>query len=446
MPRTTSLSRRRLLAAGTGLAAGLATGCGAGAGGAPDLDAAAEVPTGDVTLDWWSFRMATADGGDVRETLVRAFSRRHPNIRVNLVEAPANTDITRTTLSTAVASGAPSPDLYMGDVAWPAQFAYNALALPLGSLLPGAFWEGFPDALVRALSFEDEPYAFPFYIDQSYLYYRADLLDKHGLAVPRTWEEVARAATAVRRAGDADMGLVLQGAVYEGLTANVAELVADAGGTVLDPTGGRVTLGGAAGERAFGFLQDALADGVVPAAVATFKEQDSTDAFTGGRAVFLRNWAYVWGVVEGAGSPVAGRVGVMPRPGFDGGGPGGHGCLGGWCNFVNPHAAQPGAAVAFARFCAGEEAQMIIVRDTAYLPALSAARASDEARGSRTPTLALAGEVRLVARPTQSPRYPQVSKALYTRANTVLSGGASAADALAGARADMAAALRGESL
>ncbi|MFR9724314.1 extracellular solute-binding protein [Streptomyces sp. MS19] len=302
MPRTTSLSRRHLLAAGTG--------CGAGAGGAPDLDAA-EVPTGEVTLDWWSFRMATADGGDVRETLVRAFNRRHPDIRVNLVEAPANTDITRTTLSTADASGAPFPDLYMGDVAWPAQFEYNASALPLGSLLPGAFWEGFPGALVRARSFEDEPYAFPFHSDQSYLHYRADLLDKHGLAVPRTWEEVARAATAVRRAGDADAG---------GTVPRLHRRPGDArrpgrrAGVRLPP--GRA--GRRGGPGGGGDVQGAALHRRV------HRRARRLPAQLGVRL----------GVVEGAGSPVAGRVGVMPRPGFDGGGPDGHGCLGGWCDFV----------------------------------------------------------------------------------------------------------------
>src|SRR5690606_11028854 len=153
---------------------------------------------------------------------------------------------------------------------------------------------------------------------------------------------------------DVSVGLALQGAVYEGLTCNVADFVADAGGSILDPTGTRVTFGGAAGRRALEFLAEAVRRGVVPPATATFREQDTADAFTDGQAAFMRNWAYVWDVVNAPDSPVRGRVGVVPRPGFadapDGGA--GHGCLGGWCNFVNPHSPNLGAAVAFARFCA----------------------------------------------------------------------------------------------
>src|SRR5690606_28531089 len=142
-----------------------------------------------------------------------------------------------------------------------------------------------------------------------YLYYRADLLRRHGLAVPATWEELLDAAETIRRAGDVSVGLALQGAVYEGLTCNVAEFVADAGGSILDPTGTRVTFGGAAGRRALEFLAEAVRRGVVPPATATFREQDTADAFTDGQAAFLRNWAYVWDVVNAPDSPVRGRVG-----------------------------------------------------------------------------------------------------------------------------------------
>ncbi|TDC75218.1 extracellular solute-binding protein [Streptomyces hainanensis] len=443
-----ALRRRSLLTAGVGVGVGVAAlaGCGGGRGGAPDLARAAEVPRGEVTVRWWSFPMATGDGRDLRTLLIDAFRRHHPTITVETVDAPAVTDVSRAVLATAVAGGAASPDLYLGDVAWPAQFAHNALALPLDSVVGAGYWDAYPEPLVRAVGHAGDSYAFPFYVDQAYLYYRRDLLDRHGLAVPGSWEELAEAVRVVTRAGDAEYGLAFQGAVYEGLTANVAEFVADAGGAILDEEGTRVTLGGRSGERALTFLRDLVADGVAPRAVGTFREQDSTDAFVGGRALFLRNWAYVWGVVEAPDSPVAGRVGAVPRPGFADGAAAGHGCLGGWCNFVNPHSEQPGAAVAFARFCAEEEAQVIMMRNTSYLPALTAVRAGAEARRSSTPVLAAADEVRLVARPTGTPHYPQVSKALATHVNTLLTGGATPAEALAHARDGIAAALEGTAL
>jgi multiple sugar transport system substrate-binding protein len=444
-PRT--LSRRSLLAAGAGTALGGAalTGCGAGGGG-PDLAAAAGVPREPATIRWWSFEMATHDGGDLRTALVDAFTARWPHLSVEIVDAPAVTDVSRTVLSTALAGGAEVPDVYMGDIVWPAQFGHHALALPLGEVVDDGFWRAYPEQVGHAVSYRDERYAFPFYGDQAYLYYRADLLERHGLDVPRTWEEVAEAALRITRAGDAAYGLLFQGAVYEGLTANVAEFLADAGGGILDGDGTRVTFGGRPAERALGFLREAVDTGVAPSAVSTFREQDTSDAFAAGQAVFLRSWAYVWGIVDAPGSAVAGRVGVTTRPGFDGLPAGGHGCLGGWCNFVNPHSRRLAAAVAFARFCAEEEAQMITMRDTAYLPSLTALRTGAAARRSPTPPLALAGDVTLVPRPTQSPWYPQVSKAVYTHVNTVLNGRATPAEAIDRVREDAAAALDGRSL
>ena len=444
-----TMSRRTLLAAGAAgaAAAGPLAGCaGPATPRGPDLAAAAVVPRRPTTIRWWAGRVARKDGGDLRPSLIRAFNRAYPHIRVQLIGAPANTDTARSALATQVASGSPSPDVFMGDSAWPAQFAYNSMALPLSSVFGPDHWQRYPNALVEALSFQGDVYAFPLYLDQPYLYYRKDLLRKNGLPVPGSWEELAVTAAKVQRAGDADYGFVWQGSVYEGLTCNVAELVADAGGSILTPDGKGVTFDSAAGERAVSYLRDLVARGVTPSSVATFIEQDSLDAFTSGRSVFLRNWSYAWGVSNNPeSSAVAGKVGVTLRPGFDGG-PSGQGCLGGWCNFINPHSRQLGAAVAFARFIAEEGGQMVLAREAAVLPPLRSALESRYVRGSDNPAFAQAHRVRLVSRPIHSPQYPMVSKAVYTQVNRAVSGSATVRGALAAAREDLQAALDGEAL
>ncbi|MEI5132856.1 hypothetical protein RB199_12445 [Streptomyces libani] len=69
-----------------------------------------------------------------------------------------------------------------------------------------------------------------------------------------------------------------------------------------------------------------------------------------------------------------------------------------------------------------------------------------EARRVGDPTLTRAHELRLVARPVQTPYYPQVSKALYTQANAVTGGRATPAQAVRAARADIRTALEGRAL
>ncbi|MFI9029617.1 extracellular solute-binding protein [Streptomyces sp. NPDC053560] len=365
---------------------------------------------------------------------------------MRLIAAPPTTDVARAALTTQVASGSPSPDVYMGDLAWPAQFAENSLALALDPLLPKGYWQRYPEELVRALTYQGQVYAFPLYLDEAFLYYRKDLLHKHGLRPPGSWEELATTATKIQRAGDADFGFVWQGTVYEGLTANVAELVADAGGSILSPDARKVTFDGPAGVRALSYLRELITRGVTPSSVTTFVEQDSLDAFTSGRSVFLRNWLYAWGVADNpASSEVAGKIGVMRRPGFEGG-TGGRSCLGGWCNYLNPHSRNLGAALAFARFLAEEEGQSILAREAAVLPPLLSQLHGKAVARSANPAFALARDVRLVARPTRTPEYPMVSKAVFTPVNEVLSGGTSVRQALARARGDLQAALRGEAL
>ncbi|MGW8375530.1 extracellular solute-binding protein [Streptomyces sp. ODS28] len=443
------LSRRRVLTAGaaSALAAGTATGCGAARGAAPGPAGPEPVPRGPTTLHWWSFHMAAKNGGDLRTHLISAFERRHPNITVVSTDLPANTDIIRTTLSTTVASGSPRPDVYMGDITWPAQFAHNELALPVGPAVPEGHWQRYPGPLTKALSARGTVYAFPLYLDEAFLYYRKDLLHKHGLRVPRSWEEVARTARRIQRAGDAEQGLLLQGAVAEGLTANTAEYVADAGGSILDPSGTRPTFDSRANERALGYLSELTGSGVLPRAATTFKEQDTMDAFTAGQAVFLRNWSYSWEVIQDpAASKVAGRAGAMRRPGFEGGATEGNSCLGGWCNYINPHSQERGAAIAFARFCAEEEGQQVLLRHSSYVPALLDALESRAARRSPNPTIALSRKVRLVPRPSQTPQYPQVSKAVYTEVNSLLNGASSPRGALSAAQENLRAALEGNAL
>ncbi|MEV5597192.1 extracellular solute-binding protein [Streptomyces sp. NPDC052496] len=440
-----ALSRRTLLAGGLAAGAGLAGGC---AGKPLDtlLTQAAQTPRTPATLTWWVSEIPARDGTVVADLVIRAFQRRHPHLRVRKSNALSTTDGNRAAVTTQLAGASPTPDVYLGDTTWPAQFGTHSLALPLQTLLPKDFWSGYPEALRRVSEYRGSVYALPFFTDSSFLYYRKDLLAKHGRPVPRTWEELLHTARTVQRAGDAAYGFLWQASVSESLTCNVTEFLADAGAPVLDPAG-RLALHGAGAERAFALMAEFTATGVTPRTVTTYVEADSQDAFTGGRGVFLRNWSYAWGnAADRRFSRIAGRVGVAPRPGFEGGGPPGVSCAGGWSNFVNPNSRNLAAAVAFARFCAGEEVQMILLKHAGVIPALHDVLTRPAARAVGDPTLTRARDLRLVARPVQTPHYPQVSKALYTQANAVTGGRATPAEAVRAVRADVRAALEGEAL
>ncbi|WP_306316771.1 MULTISPECIES: extracellular solute-binding protein [unclassified Streptomyces] len=441
-----ALHRRSLLAgAGSAAAAGLLSGCGG-----RELDdllaRAAAVPNKPARIAWWVSEIPSRRGAVVADLIIRAFERRHPQVRISKVNALSTSDGNRSALTTQLAGGSPQPDVYLGDTTWPPQFGDAALALPVDELLPKGFWDAYPAALRRSSTYEGAAYAVPFFLDATYLYYRKDLLAKHGLRVPRSWEELLHTSRTVQRAGDTEAGFLWQAAVTEALTANVTEFVADAGGTVLDARG-RASLSGAAAERAFSLMAEFTRSGVTPRTVTTYQEADSQDAFASGRGLFLRNWSYAWvNSSDPKVSRVAGKVGVVPRPGFEGIGHGGVSCAGGWSNFVNPGSRQLGAAMEFARFCAGEEVQRLLAREAGVVPAMTSVLRGREARAAGDPTVLRAADLRLVARPVQTPHYPQVSKALYTPANAVVGGDLSPAAGVRAAQDGLRTALEGKAL
>ncbi|QKS20524.1 extracellular solute-binding protein [Curtobacterium sp. Csp1] len=330
-------------------------------------------------------------------------------------------------------------------MAWPGQFAKNKLATPVNELVGADFFEQFPEGLRQAASVDGTYYMFPLYIDESFFLYRQDLLDKHGFQVPRSWEEVKDTAAKLVDTGDVSYGLAFQGDVYEGLTCNVTEFVADAGGSLLNDDLTRPETTSSETKRAFEFMRSLIADGAAPRATLTYQEQDTNDAFSGGRAAFLRNWSYAWGIANGPDSAVAGKVGLAARPTFDGTDEH-HSTIGGWGNSINPHTQQPAAALTFARWMSSETAQQFLTREGGVLPARSASLVSEDAKRQNRPTYDTAAGITLVPRPTSTAYYPKVSQGVYQNGNSILGGQASVDGGTRAMASAISLALSGEAL
>jgi multiple sugar transport system substrate-binding protein len=441
------LGRRGFVAGSLG-AAGMAVlaGCATGQKRTTVADWPTEPGTEKAAITWWSSSIPDDSGGDLRNTLIKAFHRRYPNIRVKLVAGPSDTDVNRTTLTTQIAAGSPTPDVSLGDIAWPGQFAKNKLAVPATSLVPNDFWDQFPEGLRNASKVDDDYYMFPVYIDESFLVYRKDLLTKHGLQVPNSWEEVAAASKKLIDAGDVKSGFVYQGNVYEGLTCNLTEFTADAGGSLTNDDVTQAQATSSEVRRALEFLGSLVKDGVTPRASMTYIEQGSLDAFTTGRAAFLRNWSYAYDVANSkSSSNVAGKVGLRSRPGFDGGEQG-FSTIGGWGNYINPHTAHPAAALAFAKWMSGEEAQQIIVAKGGVIPASEAALNSPAATKKKRPQYEVAKDITLVPRPTATGFYPKLSQAVFVNANAIILGQKGIESGSKDMQSQMNTALKGKAL
>jgi multiple sugar transport system substrate-binding protein len=225
---------------------------------------------------------------------------------------------------------------------------------------------------------------------------------------------------------------VWQGSQYEGLVCNYLELLRGQGGFWVDPRTLRVGLEDEPALAALRAMRGTLAgEPISPPGVTAYKEDESRRLFQDGRAVFLRNWSYVWRLVQAEGSPLRGKVGV--RPMVRAAAAPGAGTLGGWGLGVSRFSRSAEEAVRFVRHAATLPSQRDLCIASGYAPALRAAYDDPELRRAN-PFLAefLRLHERAVPRPT-IPRYALASDILQRRLSAALAGLQSPEDALGAA-------------
>jgi multiple sugar transport system substrate-binding protein len=166
-----------------------------------------------------------------------------------------------------------------------------------------------------------------------------------------------------------------------------------------------------------------ITDGVSPAAVASFREQESLDAFVAGEAVFLRSWPYADGYLRRGGFTEE-QFGVAPLPAAD---PGGRSasCLGGWNLMINASSseAEQEAAWTLVQYLTDPAQQRLQALQAGLLPILEALYEDADLVGE-IPVLALGKEVfdkQLHARPL-SPFYSEISASIASAFNRTLLG------------------------
>jgi multiple sugar transport system substrate-binding protein len=399
---------------------------GSGSGSGASGSKSSLGPTTSGSIVWSASPLSGTGANDARTVLIKAFEKQYPNIHVTLVSASTDTDTNRSTLATQIAGGA-GPDVFMGDVIWPAQFGAHQLALPLSQYLPQSYWGKFATGLVQGATYKGAVYGSPLFEDQGFLYYRKDLLSKDHLPVPTTWEQLESDAKAVVAKGQSKYGFVWEGDSYEGLTCNFMEYLADAGGTATNSGYTKATLNSAAATKAVTFMRSLITSGASPSAVTTFQEPQAMNTFASGQAVFLRNWDYAYEdsiTASDGGKLTASQVGVEPLPTFSGQPTPGYSNIGGWNMYVNPHSKHLGADLTFIQWLSGTTAQDILSQKYGFISTVTAVRTSPTTIASN-PVFAVVPKTKLVPRPAGTPEYPALSTAIYQNVNGALAGSSS---------------------
>jgi trehalose/maltose transport system substrate-binding protein len=347
--------------------------------------------------------------------------------RVDLVSTPGGTTERLALFQQLLAAQSGDIDVFQVDVVWPGILGRHLLDLS-DRIEPAILAQHF-DEIVRNNTVDGRLVAMPWFTNAGVLYYRRDLLEKHGQGVPETWQQLAETARVVmaaeREAGEGRLwGYVFQGRAYEGLTVNALEWLDSHGASTIVAPDGRVTVNT---PKAAQVLAEAATwvGSIAPRGVLNYAEEDARGVFQSGNAVFMRNWPYAWPLMNAEDSPVDGRVGVAALP--RGAGPDGRhsATLGGEQLAVSRYSRHPDAAASLVAHLTSAREQKRRAITGGLNPTIRALYRDPEVLAANP----FFGElyatfVNAVARPSAvtGSRYNQVSAEFWNAVHTVLSG------------------------
>jgi multiple sugar transport system substrate-binding protein len=351
-------------------------------------------------------------------------------VEVSLREMPADTSAYFDQMRTMLEAASGEVDLFAGDISWPAQFGSNGWLADLSSEFTPAERKAYFPAFVEANEWDGKLYGIPFFTDVGLLYYRKDLLAKAGYSKPpETWDELKEMAKKVM-AEDPSItdGFTFTGARYEGGTLLGNEFVETSGGAVIN--GDEVEADSPQAVEGIETERSMVAEGVSPAAVANYEEGDAEAPFLAGRAVFLRNWAYVFGDIANPelSEIKPSQVGVTSVPRASSSIPPVN-VGGGWNLYVNAYSDSQKLAVELAKFISSEAQQKHTAETIGYLPTREAVYDDKKLIESQPAVARGKTEIAETVTPPKSPFYADMSAVMAEQFSESLSGATSPADA-----------------
>ncbi|MBK4214606.1 ABC transporter substrate-binding protein [Paracoccus caeni] len=350
-----------------------------------------------------------------REVLDR-YQEAHPDVTVEIETGGNTSEAQAQYLNTLMSAEDSSLDVMILDVVRPAQYAAAGWTRPV----EGVDMATYLPAYAEANTVGGDVVALPAFADAMFLYYRTDLLEKHGVAVPETWQELRAAAQKILAAeGDADLqGLSFQGKAIEGAVCTFLLPLWSLGGQVVED--GEFEMDDTTALASMELWKGFADDGTAKPNISEVATDDTRREFQAGDVVFAVNWSYAWAQAQGEESEVAGKVGVARLPAMEGGEQ--VSCLGGWEWGVSAFTEHPDEAEALVKYLSSPEVAKHMAVNGALLPAFPELYDDAEVLEA-APWFADAKEVVETARPRPvTPRYAEVSEVIRTTLNAVLAG------------------------
>ena len=373
------------------------------------------------------------DTNGVYAGLVKTFNDKNSGVHVTYnSNAPADTGQLLTILTTMLRARGSSIDVMPMDIIWPPEFGANGWTVPLDDKWPASDRANYLPGPLQGCTYNGKLWAAPTRTDAGLMYYRTDLIK----TPPTTWDDLSTMAKSVAPS-KAKFGYLWQGAQYEGLVCDFAEVLYGNGGSVLDANDPKkVTVNSAEGKQALTQMASWIGT-ISPSAVTTYKEEDARSAWQNGDSAFMRNWPYAYSLGnDPKTSKIAGKFDVHPML-YGGTNTVGHSNLGGWQYGINAFSKNPDAAWKFIQHMLSAPSQKTIAIQLSLFATLKSVYtdadvlAKNPFFGKMQPVLQNA-----LPRPV-TPFYPDISNAIQQRVHSALTKQSSVTDALSGLQTDL---------
>jgi len=386
-----------------------------------------------ITFLWWP------DPGGGFEEVIKDFEKENSDIRVEMIKGPTSTDTREMMYITGFLAGRSDYDMVLMDIVWLPKFAKQGWLVPLDEWFSKEEKSKFLPGDIEGSIYKGRTYRVPLQTDAGILYYRKDLLEAGEYASPKTWKEFIEIAGKLQNKPDI-WGFVFQGKQYEGLICNFLEILWSFGGDVFDEEGNLV-LNSQEGIEALKFMYDLVHTyQVTPEGVVTYEEEETRHIFQEGRAVFCRNWPYMWKLAQEENSPVKGKIGMSVLPSKKG--IQSHSTLGGWGFGISKFSKNKEACIRFIEYITSYESQKKLHFKSGIVPTRRALF-KDKDILKQNPFYSDLYKILLSAKPRPvHPDYSQVSDVLRRFVHRVLLGELSAEKALESAESEIEGILR----
>jgi multiple sugar transport system substrate-binding protein len=291
---------------------------------------------------------------------IASFEKANPGVNVEWLKISDVPSESRKFYVTSFLAKSPTPDVFAVDIIWPGEFAKRGWIAPLSDHFSDEDEAAYNSAFIDAATVDGEVYGVPLFVDGTAFFYRKDLLEKYGLGVPNTWEEViASAKTVLEGENDPQLtGFVSMWAKIEGLFMNWLSFVYGNGGTFFDDNG-KVAVNSPEAIHATQTMVDFLyKHEIANESILSMRPDDARTLFQQGRSVFLMVQDFVYGPLSADDSPVAGKFDFKRNPYFADHEDAPATAMGGYLLAVNANSEHKEEAIALALHMGGYDQQL----------------------------------------------------------------------------------------